>query len=487
MALGFGSLSISAAQLVGSPVDLLGGYTLPSSISGNGLVADTTDPAGINGAGMVVERSGGVATQEATLTPFSDAVKPPHALVADLRGHWLRADVDLGALSRWSAGDSFQLGLGSGGTGSPKIAAIIDRFGGAYRVTALASGGATTVFVGVGDETEFRLQISVNSANTLASVTTIPLNGSGSPSTVNIPLNVVADSASNIGFFVSGEGAPASRASASVLRMNTDAIADALTLFCDLPYVQPAQIASFHVDMAELAQPVYGFQAFLAKSGAPVAAIPNLTSGTYTSNPFPLWIINPITSTLNLASGTVFGDPPVQLDARLSDLAFQATGTEGIAQLGFRPNTPPTRFTAGTNGVIPNTQDSNIVVIDGTAPSLAIAQVEQNATILPDGGVIGKGLVTVSLSAADMGYLGFGSGLVGRPQVTLDYYPFGPSAGDVLFDVASGVGNAFVGTYNFTAANPSGKAHLVVTAVDRAGNVTKLQRNYLVKIVRLRS
>lgn len=468
----------------GADIDLLGTYTLPSSIAGNGFAGATTSPSGIEGGGLVVEKSQGAAAQEGTFTPFSDLVKPPRTQLADLRGHWMRADVDLGAISTWQSSDSFGLGLGDGGTATPRIRVRFSKVGTTYRAEADSSGGSLLLFTGNGDETQFRIDLSINASNTLANIGIYPLNGSGSPTSTPVAISPILDTVSNTGFFVSGEGASSTRASASVLRMSTNATPDSMSLMSNNPFVKPNQGVSFGLYMSNLRQPVYGFQGFLSISGDPVLSTPSFTGGFYTATPFPLWIINPITATLNVASGTLFGDPPTSLDSRLVDLNFVSGSGDGVASLIFRPNTPPSRFSAGTTSVTPTLLDANRVVVDGTAPSVTIAQLEQNSVVIPLGGVIGKGLLVVSVDAADLGHLGIGSGLSGRPTIRLDYIPYGPSVTDVDFPVTSAVGNRFVGQYYFTPLNPSGMAKIVVAATDRAGNTTTIMESHLVKIIR---
>ncbi len=98
------------------------------------------------------------------------------------------------------------------------------------------------------------------------------------------------------------------------------------------------------------ATPATGFQAFLEFDDTRLLFV----NGLYTSAPFGLHIITPITAvgnTLDLAAGInpLIGQPPTSADSELAVLTFEVLTPCGIGDVEFRAHKPPTRIsdTAG--------------------------------------------------------------------------------------------------------------------------------------------
>ena len=212
----------------------------------------------------------------------------------------------------------------------------------------------------------------------------------------------------------------------------------------DSLYVKPDETVTVTLNQASLTTPVSGYQAFLSFD----TNMLSFSSGYYTSEPYGLPVITPITATTEGYIDTAAGiDPatqnPTTEDANLAVLIFTAGSTEGTTQVTFREHDPATMFTnQDGDEIIPVTTNSQTIVIDGTPPT--------DVTITADpSGWTNANNVTLTFSATDA--------LAG-----IDHYELSLNGGDFFtatspydWDV-SGLGS---GTYPAT-----------VKAVDKAGN-----------------
>lgn len=118
--------------------------------------------------------------------------------------------------------------------------------------------------------------------------------------------------------------------------VRTDAIGDVI----------PGEIVVVELRMSGLGDPAAGFQAFLSYDETMLEFV----SGTYTSSPFGLSILGPVTAQggeIDLAAGIdqVGGQSPSSADAVLVELTFMALALRCKPQLVFRTDEPPTRLT----------------------------------------------------------------------------------------------------------------------------------------------
>ena len=446
-----------------TPVDLVGGYFF----AGDG----STVSVQTSGGDRVSEPSGAA---EGTYSPFSDATKSPRLSSTSLLGR--RFDVEIECLGNWATDvdgvpDRARIGSLAG-----SAAAVVERDILGYR---FRDADDDSVFMtDTTGATKFRVRVQVDGAGQ-KTLTVTTVNGSAPGSQAQSSLNAHGLSGAAAGFRVSLQSGIGRKGTGQiqVRDFTTTGPANSMYLFADDPYVRPGEPIDYRLGMANLAQPVGGFQAFLAKLGSPSAQ--TYVTGTYPNTPFPagrFWG-DPIPSSLFLGAGIAFGGSLVTADAKLADLHFTA-GTGGTVGLGILAGQGgfDTLYTDDLGiPYFPLRQDSNLVVIDGVGPVVSgLNAVQLGESALTYG--LGAGSVLLIAHATD----GL-SGLVSRPTFRLDYAPLGPGPEDeVLAAYSSSVPNEFRAETAVPIGKLSGPGKLIVTAVDDAGNQTVTEAGFLV-------
>lgn len=502
---GMSSLAIDDTELdtngsdYGLPVDLNGNYQGINNDYFNppyaGVCSATTSALGSRLDGSkVVEASQTTGAVEGTYTPFSDATKPPRSLDGlDMRGKRYQFDIDLGDKNRWIPNvDWFQVGTGrqayANDYQTEELFCFIWRGDGSNNSVSgnfqlypdsewymYASG--SSYYNAAADESKFRVTMAIDSSGTLLTMSVMPLDGANAGTLYVLPPFTVDtyDNVTSTSFFAgfSNNDYLPSKARATISNFTTNAGQNWLYAYAQDPWVKPTQNIGYDFGMANLDQPVAGFQAFGAPSGP--ASLIDLGSGPayYTTLPFGTPILDPRTT--GLASGVNFGGATgVSNNALLAYLPYSTT-IEGTHVLGIAPDNGnpllPTRFSGvGGGAVTANRLDSNVVVIDGTNPTLSgLTATENLLNVLGGVNPVIQGTVTICVNAADLG--AFPSGLDDDPTVDIDFAPPGPSTGDITgARMSSLLGNKFCYDLAITSTTPCGLATITTHVTDRAGN-----------------
>lgn len=445
----------SAMPQESAPIDLTGRYLF----AGDGSIVS----ARTVGSDRVSEPIGAI---EGTYTPFSDLFKPPRALTGSLIGRSFVAEVRLEG--EWAIdqmvndGDLLRIGSEAG-----SASVIVDRAVGGFRFVDPDDG--TAFLVDATGATRFRIACAIDLAGQkMLTVTT--LDGASPGTQASSSQNLAGGSGAIAGFFVELSSGVLRKSNAAVLieRYRAAIPANALYLDLDDAYVRPGDFIEYDLAMANLAQPIGGFQAFLAEVDP--NAVQAYVTGTYTPLPFPsgrFWG-DPIPASLFLASAIPFGGALVQTDAELARLRFAASG-HGAASLFIRPNNGGGFDTAFYDdlGIFypPTRMESNIVLVDGVAPELSGLSVLQDGEDALSCG-LAPGDFTVCVTGADDL-----SGLAKRPEIVIDMPPLGPGPEDLHPPTYSEVAPNTFGA-DATLAEPLvGEARVQVALTDRAGNV----------------
>lgn len=135
--------------------------------------------------------------------------------------------------------------------------------------------------------------------------------------------------------------------------------------------VRPGEPVTVRLLMSCVPGRVRGFQAFLSFDPAALTFV----SGSYTSEPFGLPILYPITANgpdIDLAAGIddLGGQDPTSTSAHLVTLDFIAGSSDGLTTVAFRPHEPPTRFSDEFGGELGPALlvDSPTICVDNTPP-----------------------------------------------------------------------------------------------------------------------
>jgi hypothetical protein len=241
-------------------------------------------------------------------------------------------------------------------------------------------------------------------------------------------------------------------------------------------FIQPFETATVDLRVANLSQPIVGLQAFLGFSSTYfLSGLDDVTvvagGGPWSALIYFAWNAG---GDLDLAVGLNFAAPPTSSNARTARVTLASNGTEGVTRVEFRPDLlvdPPLIATtllttsAGLE-ILPNTLDSQDIVIDGTPPSIAItAATQAPADVLASN--VGSlaaiaGTVTITVTASDVS-----AGLDAPPTVTIT-----PASGPAFPATYAGPGapGEFVYTWTLTPSTPNGIATISATVTDRAGN-----------------
>ncbi len=484
--------------LNGLPVDLNGGYTSASSGSStSGAAVAATFP--LDGSDQVIERSQDVAsTDEGTYTPFSDAYKKPTPLTLSAgdisSGFDFEADLNVGGT--WATNtETFGLGVGStffrgarvywDGTGY-KVSLSTDDM----NTNTITDGG--TAFAVPADVNKVRVRVHVDGSGNLSG-SVVKLNGATLDySPVSLGSMTVGSALAGGEGFVAGytaAGVPNAAGNIQVSNFTTSAYVNAVYAYCDMPYLTPSYVYNavtypssygMRIGMANLTQPVYGFQAFGGLTSTSYQILDPLKDSSnntvvgayYTGLPFDQHILNPLTQ--GLASGTY--PTPTSGNATLAVLPYDnSNGSyvpsgQGSSYLVINPDNGnssiKTRFTSGSGDVIPSIrQTSNVVLLDNTAPAVSVVSATQGAGNLLGSGTIVPGPMTITVSADDAG--DYHTGLLGRPTITITW----ADNSTTTLTTTSGSGNTFQAVYNVPVNVPCGTVKFDAQASDRALNV----------------
>lgn len=134
--------------------------------------------------------------------------------------------------------------------------------------------------------------------------------------------------------------------------------------------VKPGELVTVELHQRGLDQVVRGFQAFAQFDNTALT----FNAGTYSSSPFGLAVISPITAVgtnIDMAAGinNFGGQVPTSADARLVTLTFTAGAAQGPTVVSFRTHDPPTRFSDAVGSeVTPCMIESPTIFVDGTNP-----------------------------------------------------------------------------------------------------------------------
>ena len=481
-----------------APVDLNGSYRAPSSgplnptvRSASGVAAAATTPIDFSG-GNVFERGGVNAVPENALngsfTPFNDTTKKPSSLTlayaldfsfqADVQvsGNWkpFQWGQGIGNVPPFATGDTF--GVGWVNSLNTFGVQIVKNMGGQYvaRISSVrypsgslgvleTNGTPATFPLGT---TRIRVAGAMNSLGYL-SATAMALDGPaanivyplGTTNGTNLDTNTpwTIDFA-NVGYIAGFETMEhvASTASATVSNFETDAVQNGLYITTDDPYVRSSDASiAYRLGQANLLQPVTGYQAFMA-SGPGQTFLSAAYVGPYSTFQPPV-----VTSALNASAAH---PTPNQLDTTVLTMLFAPGGTETASGVSFRPNTftqtnlfggPPPTF----NDIPATTVNSNTVLIDNTAPTVAVPVLSGSAWSSPQ---VVAGTLTITVDAADLGAQQ--SGLDGRPAGTITWSDSSTTA----VDTYSLVGNSFQADVPVSPTTPNGNATLSLLVCDRA-------------------
>lgn len=133
--------------------------------------------------------------------------------------------------------------------------------------------------------------------------------------------------------------------------------------------VQPDDTVVVIFSMADLPEPVTGYQAFLQFDPSALSFI----SGSYAlPDPFGLPLVSPITASegeISLAAGVNFlmGQSPTDVDADLATLVFEANAVNINTLVGFRPGEPTTQFTTDSGfAILPALTATRLIAIAHT-------------------------------------------------------------------------------------------------------------------------
>jgi hypothetical protein len=256
-----------------------------------------------------------------------------------------------------------------------------------------------------------------------------------------------------------------SKAVARITNFMTNAGDNVLYAHADDPYVKTTDTITYDLGMSGLQQTVFGYQAFCSSAGSQT-----FSSGSYTSTPFALWIISPITAALDYSAGRTFGYGATAVNALLGDALFTPTSA-GLAQMLIDANNGviPTQFSDSLGGpVAANRLESNIVVIDDTAPYANVdSAMQTSGNVL--GGTAIAGAITFNGTSYDNGPPSTeGSGLTNFPTMVLQF----ASGGPIPLSVYSTGPNTFAASYTIANSAPCGVATITMTSTDDSGNVT---------------
>lgn len=455
------------------PVDLGGGYLEPSA---GAAIATTADWSPFGVGQRVFEHSLFTTLPdalEATYTPFSDALKPPSTFLTNLLGNNFSFEIALGGT--WSEGiegdSEFAVYVFESPSGAGNASVRISYDSGSYEFALWDSSPSRLAWITDGTfATKFQVAVSIDaSGNMEAKITRM----NGAAIGTSFTLGPIASGLTNSnphGFRAGFEGTPIrGRATAHVSNFVVDAPDNALYSFADQPYRQVADNILYRIGMANLAQNVFGFQAFLTNA-APIVQV--FSAGGYTALPFTNWIINPITAMLSIASGVDLFGPGVSSNATLTGLLFSAA-SEGASWISIDPVNGqgiPTRF-SDTLGqpVIPNRLHSNVVVVDSTPPILSSLSASQGGPNLIPGGTAVQGNLDFSVVVTDPST---GSGLAKYPVIHVDFSPIGINNGeDIQLSMYAGDGNEFRAHIALDSNTPCGPVAVLVSAEDDSGNV----------------
>lgn len=444
-----------------APIDLNGVYTAPSSDSawaatGNRLAS-----------GQVKASSQGTAAEEATFTPFSDASKAPRtAQLTTFVGQSASFNVNLAptAAAVWAPADSFKISAES--TSSSDSASVSVSVSGGTKTFTIAGLGTGTI-VDTTDATQYRVLIS--ESGSMLNVTVTRLNGTEAESSLTSSVPVAT--LSNVIFVSEITGGANSLAAAAVSGFKVSQPRNFVALEVADPYAQTGEAIAYDLTYGNLDQTIGGVQAFLTATGNQSGPLNNiLPTRSYNPVPFAQGINRP--NPLHLASGVGAPAPLVRSSGTAGTVTLTAGAAEGSVSSGIAVddgavlNPLPTLFYDSDGGeVTPVRIGSPTVLVDNTIPepvTLSATQGLNNVLVAPG---VQTGLLNLSVAATDVL-----SGLVGRPQITLDFFPIGIGGGDVTLNTSSAIGNNFKASYNVPANVSNGAGQIIVSAVDKAGN-----------------
>ncbi len=438
-----------------APIDLNGVYTAPSSDSAWAATGARL------ASGQVKASSQGTPAEEETFTPFSDASKAPRtAQLSTFIGQSASYTVDLApsAAAVWAPTDAFKVTAES--TSSSDSASVSVSVSGGTKTFTIAGAGSNTI-VDTTDATQYRVRMS--ESGSMLNVTVTRLNGTEAESSLTNSVPVA--SLSDVIFVSEITGGANSLASAAVSGFKVSQPRNFVALEVADPYAQTGEAIAYNLTYGNLDQTIGGLQAFLTATG-------NQSAPTRSYNPVPFAQGINLPNPLHLASGVGAPAPLVLSSGTAGTVSFTAGAAEGAVSSGIAANDGavlnplPTLFydSLGTE-YIPNRIGSPTVLVDNTDPVLGALGATQGANNVLVAPGVQTGLLNLSVAATDAL-----SGVAGRPQITLDFYPIGPGGGDVTLNTSSANGDTFAASYNVPANVSNGAGEIIVSAVDKAGN-----------------
>jgi len=234
----------------------------------------------------------------------------------------------------------------------------------------------------------------------------------------------------------------------ALVDLESDGASDALWLDVSpaTRFVKPDDAVEVALNMSSLSGAAAGYQAFMSFDTGKLS----ITAADIAPTPSPFglnWWKVLSEPNIDLAAGidNAAGQKPTAAEARLAELTFAGGSSEGLTQVSFRVNDPPTLL-ADANGdaIVPTTLDSQVILVDGTPP--------EGATITASTNNWTKDPITFTFSATDA--------LTG-----IDHYELS------IPWISSGAFFTATSTYLASVAGVTTGAYPVtVKAFDRAGN-----------------
>jgi hypothetical protein len=278
----------------------------------------------------------------------------------------------------------------------------------------------------------------------------------------------------NIGLKIGGNLGNAGEVQSGVA-FDADVVSNILELNTQTLYVKTGQNVVTDMDVKHLLQRVNGCQAMLGydstyfpNPGGPVVAA---GGGVWDLVIYDSWSLGSGTpGEIDTAIGVnAYGATGTDADGTVAKITLVAGTTEGTTRIVFRAD-HPTNDTKQTflsdmsaQPVWPMKYDSQIIVIDGTAPTINIVSAKQAGQELIGSGINAvQGTVNIQVTASDSL-----AGLVGPPTVTV-----ADSASGTIS--VSYVNESPAGKFNYTAtiaaATANGTATIDASVSDKSGN-----------------
>jgi len=240
-------------------------------------------------------------------------------------------------------------------------------------------------------------------------------------------------------------------------------------------YVKKSEVFTIDLDVSNLLQMVKGCQAFMGYESGYLTCT-GIAAGSEDVWNDLIWGVFSVPGEIDTAVGVYGESNPAEgtlADGTVAKLTLQAT-TEGTTQVVFRPNADPdpglieSTFLSDmlANIIWPSKIDSQLIVIDGTAPTISIDSAKQSwiELLIEKSSTTNavQGVVNITVTASDAL-----AGLAGPPTVTVRDSASNPLAVSYVCEVPAGT---FYYTALVTSSTANGIATINATVSDKSGN-----------------